>query len=472
MVEATFVDKVLYFVPIYGIPNGQHSQYLKGERNTIMDNSLYLDKANKSTTEKSSAVPEISSKVILSLQQASSKPGTCITGALFEKLLLLIKQFNSNTAQVTPSEVIVHSQLTLLDQTEQIAYTWQCENNAQANETDRDVMSALLLEIEEKQTILVQKSPSLWIREGTENGVQEEMKVLWESITAGKGNIQIDQTDPQFVHSIRASITKLLQGVHGREILSTLNCQQESPDRIIWIGKDWQKKFANTRVEKDWKPGSWAFPYARIQNADATSHRQGGKGTGSYVQIDIKLSPPLVGLHNEPLYMPAFITLGHELGHAYHNLKELSIDPVNPPPGYFTDEAEKAIWSEPEEYQNITQNENQLRKEHGLPARQYHIDSKAFPEFRLLRLKLALMNRLTQAEGKIPSKLSAGVRKRLPQIEILQDILLVKFVEDDEGEDKPLWKVPGQLEKAELLMKHVEQHLDDEIANEDRCTLM
>jgi hypothetical protein len=68
----------------------------------------------------------------------------------------------------------------------------------------------------------------------------------------------------------------------------------------------------------------------------------------------------------------AEITLIHELGHCLHNLEEKKFGARKKSKYDTLDAREKLLWSNEEEYENITKVENKYRKELGLPLRKYH----------------------------------------------------------------------------------------------------
>jgi hypothetical protein len=88
----------------------------------------------------------------------------------------------------------------------------------------------------------------------------------------------------------------------------------------------------------------------------------------------------LAGTRGEPIHQPSYITLGHELGHARRSLAGRGRSgpvwdrPTDPAHADARRQAvERNLWRDsPEEFENITTEENPLRQELGLPERRYH----------------------------------------------------------------------------------------------------
>jgi hypothetical protein len=143
--------------------------------------------------------------------------------------------------------------------------------------------------------------------------------------------------------------------------------------------------------------------------------------------------------------MPFFITLGHELGHAYHNLTGQICDAFILPTGYPAEFAEQSLWSTPEEYQNITKNENPLRAKHGLPLRKYHRDYAAV--CRVRRLK-QLKERMEQVDQQI-----AALQEKDPtHTNLFQQAVTIQMLMQDVEE-------PGVLEEVEEKVAQLEEIL-------------
>jgi hypothetical protein len=176
----------------------------------------------------------------------------------------------------------------------------------------------------------------------------------------------------------------MLRGNHGRGMLKELNMRQRSNDHHVILSNNHLANLTSAGKPGEHEFTSWALSmgYVRHSNNNASNDQ----GTGSYVQIQ-NTPPPVTkgeyesGIHGEPIFAPKFVTLAHELGHARHNLRGKTkqsswdrLDVQNPLLGH---EDEQGKWTNPEEYENITREENPIRLEHNLPQRKYHatIDS-------------------------------------------------------------------------------------------------
>lgn len=220
----------------------------------------------------------------------------------------------------------------------------------------------------------VQANDPLWLPAGVQGGARHRAQQLWTSLTAGTGNVRIQSARQGFHHETHAGFAKLLQGKHGRDLLSDLNAPQLDPEKRITISDDFGPHAAWQTHE------SFALGTASaLRDEDRHSLRNTGpnQGTGSMVRI-LSEPPPATledhqtGVRGEAIHAPNFITLGHELGHARQNLRGTTLSQ-----GWFggeavTDKNEQVRWTNPEEHRNITQDENELRREHNLPERRYH----------------------------------------------------------------------------------------------------
>lgn len=316
---------------------------------------------------------QFSQEVFNILAEASSDEESYIAECIIE-LLKCMEAFNAMAEKAIDCEILSPC----LYDIEQIVYNWLRTYCAKTNTRGRNAMRTLMRALEENYCTLMALNPVLWIPPGTSHQTATEMHMLWDSITSGTGNIQIVSKDPSFISCIKFGIAKLLQTSYGRQMLTVLNTLQKEPNCTIFIGKNWKKVFKGQPGEKEWKPGSGVFAFVTVQHPEDRSfccqENGPGKGTGSYVQIDITPEPFMVGMQDEPLYVPCFITLGHELGHAYNILLGQRCDIMILPQGYPVDQFEQSYWSNPEEFQNILHHENILRAQFGLPQRMYHID--------------------------------------------------------------------------------------------------
>lgn len=114
---------------------------------------------------------------------------------------------------------------------------------------------------------------------------------------------------------------------------------------------------------------------SRVGAIDDVRGQTVGCGTGSRILLSDK-TLKVFDANNTLIDMPFFITLAHELIHAYHNAYGKS--------RRTSKTCDRAIWSSDEEYHTITGlhadvpdrkpriTENSIRKEHGLPLRYGH----------------------------------------------------------------------------------------------------
>ncbi|HZR39102.1 MAG TPA: M91 family zinc metallopeptidase [Ktedonobacteraceae bacterium] len=410
-------------------------------------------------------------EIVSGLHEASKQPTTRISASFCETLIPLILDFNACTQ--TRELAAVKQMFACLDKIEQVAYQWMCDHNPSADEMGREAMRALLSALEQDQCILIHEccrsseTLFLWISPAIDQETAKVIKHLWLSIIAGTGNIKIVSTDPSFICPIWANMAKMLQTQHGRYMLSTLNVPQSDPARAIQIASDWKAAFAAYGIEK-WQPGSWALPYAASYKEGDKSHYN-GIGTGSYVQIPRKEMIWQCGEQNEPLYQPGFITLGHELGHALHNLqgKSRGHDPVQKgQEGVGESDAEldkwKSFWGNDwEEYQNITNNENALREQSHLPRRRYHagycnyqINAFLYPRWKHIHFTAC----------QILSGLPKGCP--FPELHQLLDLLEVDWgnISSKAMNLETLKYATALINKAEVLLRDVEAKKADVLA--------
>ena len=208
----------------------------------------------------------------------------------------------------------------------------------------------------------IQGGDQLWLPNTVDQGDAKQARRRWDRIRTGSGNVHI-QGDDDFRTETLSSLAKLLQGDHGRRLLNTLDADQEDRRKRIWIQRG---------------ASSAAVPH-NLEHATQVRGRRGA-GTGSTVSIAARANAPASlddygsGEHGEAILAPRFLTLGHELGHARHNLAGTTGDIMwhNDPTDAVQDPIEKALWTDPEEHQNITTEENPIRAEHQMPSRQYH----------------------------------------------------------------------------------------------------
>jgi hypothetical protein len=217
---------------------------------------------------------------------------------------------------------------------------------------------------------------------------------LWHSLRRNQGNVKIQTGDPKFKNEVLSGYVHLLGGDHGRGLLRELNKfhsghgQVNDPQKRIVISDSFQQHYERLGKGGEYKAGSSAEAYGSLHYTDNKDHRK-GIGSGSYVQIQHETPKQLdeyeTDKKGKPIHAPKFITLGHELGHARHNLRgnagyisdwSNKIDPKHPLHGDGA-KLERKKWTGSEEYENIRHEENPIRSEHGLPVRKYHATKKA-----------------------------------------------------------------------------------------------
>lgn len=250
-------------------------------------------------------------------------------------------------------------------------HTWFRDHGHLATEDQRQQMAAHLNTLEDHHTDLIgvqmDHNHPLWLPAGTSVGETARANQVWNDLQQNNGNLEINSPDEGVRRRLLASSARLLEGQHGRDMLDELNTPHGGTPGLtkVRISDSWQDKFA--RARRQYQTGAWATPLV-----DGTQHEQDGTGIGSYVQIDMNGRDMVTGGHGDKgVPMPRYLTLGHELGHALHNLQGQSHKMMTPAFNALSAE-DRGMWSNPEEHANITGHENPLRQEHGLPDRAYH----------------------------------------------------------------------------------------------------
>ena len=230
----------------------------------------------------------------------------------------------------------------------------------------------------------------LWLPPSVHGQDRTTAQDLFSSISKNQGNIKINQNDPQFRLSALADISKLVQSNHARTMLGTLNSTQPGGDaRNIDI--------APTTGETDIAPKG-------TLNDGHTG--EGGTVSMNYAEPSVNS----MGTNGGPIYDPTYIKLGHELGHASHYLAGTAsasgdIESANGDP------IENELWTNEEEYNNITREENPMRQDLGLTTRAYHKSYSEVPRIRIIRPILAKIN-----------KRLIKIYKRMRELGITQEI--------------------------------------------------
>lgn len=264
---------------------------------------------------------------------------------------------------------------------EQGAHAWARTHGHLATDAQRTAMAAHLGNLEDHHRALigVQRANNhpLWLPAGVTRKQAQRARRVWRDVQANDGNLQINSPDDAFRDTALAGIAKLLETQHGRTMLTALNRVNHGGNpKQVRISGDWSGKFA--KAGRPPRAGSWATPL----NAGTQAEEQGGAGIGSYVQVDTADRRLVTGEHGDRgIPMPLYVTLGHELGHALHNMRGQKR--IAWPIGHVLTPAEVSLWNNPEEYANIRNNENAIRDQHGLPRRAYHKPPGIVPMDRL-----------------------------------------------------------------------------------------
>jgi len=324
--------------------------------------------------------------------------------------------------------------LALLRQLDRDVYQWLDQNkspNPDANPR-MAVMQELLQESEKEHEGIIREIQSAETfnlpidTTGIDEDTVAKVKEMWEGILSGKSNIKLS-TGGKFGDKMLARIAKLLQTPFGRELIGELGKPQEDPSRQVRIvanlppsineGKagSFAKPIDEPRLPQTLSERVLGAPVIRDQHGlvevddvispatdypvvnspkqlnDAIMKREtkgvtwGGQryrfggGQGSYVRIQDDTASH-VDKNLNKIVAPGFITLGHELGHTLRILHGGSL--ANPTlyskhaEGFGLDKSldslDKNIWSDLEEFVNINEAENQLRKESGMTLRSFH----------------------------------------------------------------------------------------------------
>jgi Effector protein len=323
------------------------------------------------------------------IQRLLEYDGDQIPETLRESLGTSVSLLNDYEDKDKNTKQALHSQFKMLDDVERSVNRHLRDNSETITDSQREEMFKLLRQTQEQHVDLtrrnVQHGHDLWLRDDDDLDpqVKENTQTLWKSLVEQSGNIKV-QGGEDFQSKTLSGFAQLLQGSHGRGLLQDLNAPQDNEDRNIVISGDHRVNY-DTANNPNHKPGSWASGIAYVKNReDLHTRREEGPnvGTGSYVQIaptqPATLEDYSTDIHGKAMFSPWFVTLGHELGHARHNLQgttgNVGWHQGDPLEGH---ERERKLWSNPEEYANITGEENPIRAEHEMPQRIYHGTIKA-----------------------------------------------------------------------------------------------
>lgn len=323
------------------------------------------------------AAPPIQRKL-----SAEGLEGQKIDSEVLSQLSKGIQAFNEGEgSEEKDPQKHIHGQIARLDAIERTANGWLRQEQDKADPKARQAIFGLLSQTEDHHTELIhqtiQGNHELWLPESVGKDERGETQELFRSLVTESGNVKIRSKNTEFRKQLHGSFAKLLEGKEGRSLLSDLNAPQKEEHRRILIDRDFSdKKFRQTE-DGSQPEGSFAEPIARLEHDQdlhgLLSGSKANEGSGSYVRLADEPHPTQeddfqVGESGEPIHAPRYITLGHELGHARRALQGQSR------PEFWDDtkSLDNALWRNPEEKTNISETENDLRKEHGLPLRKYH----------------------------------------------------------------------------------------------------
>lgn len=338
--------------------------------------------------------------------------------AIRNKLRNQVKAFNNNKNEKSNKKVDLHHQFELLDRLEQTVHIYLRDHSDTISNAERTELFSLLRQVELDHVQLTKRNINaghdIWLRNrhSLSGSKYRSVQNLWHSIRTGKGNIKIEEHNAGFRDSTLSSFARILQGEHGRGMVGKLNHKQ-GPGKGILISDNHAPYF--NQIAGNHKPGSWAEDYGGLHGQQNLHHGTPGNpgvGTGSYVQIDS--SQPATAddyqldKNENPLFEPAFIRLAHELGHAVHNIRGLGLSSSwgQNDPAFGGSELEQDLWTSPEEHQNITKQENPIRKENNLPERKYH---KTVGTARASRIRIPLVNRFNQLYNLVPPQIQGFI---------------------------------------------------------------
>ncbi|NHN24917.1 DUF4157 domain-containing protein [Flavobacterium jejuense] len=299
-----------------------------------------------------------------------------------------INELNTYDKKHRNTKVALHAQFKMIHDLETRINTFLTANATTISNTERSELFNVLRQTETLHLALSGRLAAhghdMWL--GNTNlspKKQRQTQSLWHSLRTDSGNMKVEGS-VAFRSQAMSGYLHMLRGNHGRGMLKEMNKPQLTADHNIIISDNHLANYTLAGKAGQHDTGSWASSIGNIRhdNQDA----ENGVGTGSFVQIH-NTNPPATmgeyesGTHGEPIFAPNFITLAHELGHARHNLRGKTkqnawygVPAQNPLHGR---DDEQGKWSNPEEYKNITQEENPVRLEHNMPKRKYHatIDS-------------------------------------------------------------------------------------------------
>lgn len=301
---------------------------------------------------------------------------------------------------------------------------------------------------------------------------------LWNDIVRGQGSIIIEG-DEGFRNQMLAAIHRILSKPFGRDLIKRLAYSPGEYGGIV-IAADLSARMRQAPIPEP--QGSAAVPMSDLHKETENASKMRGAGhsgsshqipdplrlhtlltTGSGNRVDIGASSYergapsgslvkiasgggfVLGRDLNPALMPAYVTLGHELGHALRLLHGAPLNDADWADIGVVDRVEQALWNNPEEYVNILAVENSLREEHGLAPRTYHAGElkSVFHERRKFKFEERLFGRVNRARN-------PDLLQTTPQAIRLQEM---NVVHPDFGDDSVWGGIKKQLQGLKRLAK-------------------
>lgn len=295
---------------------------------------------------------------------------------------------------------------------EQEAYNWYAHHKGKSTK-ERDIkdinhetLMLVINDVQAERRKVVQKTVErhgdIWVPgiEKMKPAAQSEIQNLWTTLTTDTGKLRIKgNSTPEARAKVHADYLQLLSGKSGRQLLASVttgNKGNQSPVITIDPNQSGEPK----SVESDETAGHLRLPLGAnlsslgTQRLTLTQKQIKGleASSGSGSTIAFKDAPAMGG--DSAIYargkdwkwnkdkktggsyytgsyelMPSFLTLGHELGHAYRAQSGIGTKAIVTPE---SGETPSGGWDSDEEYRVIRDIENKIRKEHNLGARKFH----------------------------------------------------------------------------------------------------
>ena len=352
------------------------------------------------------------------------------TGQEFGGIQTALDAYNQYMATGKPER---GNQISLLEKLDRAIYTWFGANPSP--DLDKlaggPELKALLAESEaaHRAVVAAGKNDAAFLPIDTSGMTPEQIdatRAIWRSIIEGKGGLKIGG-DAGFGDDTAASIAHILQTEIGRQLLGYLAHppKPEQYDQVVEIVSALPKEFQHLESQRtsessyamakgtmykegEEKPTSDEHllgapkkmadkdagkfePYggtnsvfdAVLGGKEGISHNSQqyafGKGSGAYVKMSGATGNDgfhMSGKQNNEVLRPKWVTMAHELGHAAKMRggamagsamggKDL-FEAVEP------NASTRGLWTNPEEWINISHIENKVREQSGIHQREYH----------------------------------------------------------------------------------------------------